>query len=106
MTAQELINLIVIPLSLFLASLWITRLFEKRDTKEEKAAEQVKELLEKAAKEKDAITNERWARFSQVQCDIKTKVDKIVDDMHDKVPFDHCNDRMDLLDERIRAIKR
>ena len=106
MTPQELINLLVIPLSLFLASLWITRLFNKRDTKEERTATQIKELLDKADKEKELTIKERWDEFRKVQCEIKAKVNKIADEMHDKVPYEHCNDRMDVLDERIRGIGR
>ena len=106
MTPQELINLIVIPLSLFLASLWVTRLFNKRDVEQDKASLQIKELVEKADKEKEATIKNRWDSFSKVQCDIKTKVDKISDDMHDKVPYEHCNERMNCLDERMREIGR
>lgn len=101
-----LITLFLIPLCLFLVSIWITRLFKKRDTDQDKTAERIKELQAQADKEKETTIRERWDRFSQTQCEIKRKVDMIVGDMHDKVPWTQCNDRMNSLDERIREIGR
>lgn len=110
MASQELttivLTLFLIPLCLFLMSLWITRLFNKRDQKQEQSAELIKELLAQADKQKEITIKERWDRFSKTQCEIKTKVDTIVNNMHDKVTWDHCNDRMNSLDERLRVVGR
>jgi len=100
----EFINLLIVPLSLFFVSLWITRQLNKRDEREKEAAIKIKELVEKSEKEKEESIRERWDSFTKVQCDIKNKVNKLVDDMHKKVDYEYCKNEHDGLEERLRKV--
>jgi signal transduction histidine kinase len=106
MTLQELVNLIVIPLSLLIASLWLTRLFVKRDQRQDEKDKQIKELLMQKDVAQEKATDEWRAGITDTLCKVKNKVELISGNLHDKVDYSHCNDRMDVLDERIRGIGR
>ena len=42
--------------------------------------------------------------YTKNQCEIKNTLKAMNENMHDKVTWEHCDDKMEKLDERIRII--
>jgi len=128
MNAQELttilITIFLVPLCLSLVTIWVTRMLDKRaaqqlakDEKVEKllikseqeketAAGQIAKILAENDRERERILKERWERSDKSQCEIKEKLENLVNNMHEKVPWDKCDEKMGSFDERLRGMAR
>jgi signal transduction histidine kinase len=92
----------LVPLGLLLLGMWINRQFKTRDEKDL----EIKNLLNKKDDEKEKAIIEWKSSVTQTLCDIKTKVEILGGALYDKVTWEHCSDRMDKLDERLREVER
>lgn len=111
-TWNVLIANFVIPLCLLI--LWgaIKRQFSERDKKDdrisaliaEKEVEKERHLAEvDAIKQKDISM---WRKnFSETQCAIKVALDRVEASLHEKVPWDHCNERRREEDQTMKEIE-
>ena len=94
-TWNVLIGNFVMPLCLLV--LWgaIKRQFSERDKKDDRIAE----LMKEKEQVKTAEVLEWRRRFSETQCAIKLSLDRLEEGLHEKVTWDHCNERRKVRDQ-------
>ena len=101
----ESLNLYIVPLvsavSTGIILLVIGSLFQKRDKKDEKIAELLKEKEEFRRTE----MLEWRSRFSSTQCAIKERLDEVAASLSEKVSWEHCAERRREEDAEMRAIE-
>ena len=106
-------NLFMTPIVVALSTAFLARYMnnkerEKETARLERAKEkdkkdaQIAELLAEKEADKIIAIEERWARHTKPQCAIKEKVEQISEDLRGKVTWERCDDKMNLLDARIR----
>jgi uncharacterized protein YoxC len=109
MTAQELfygfVSIFLVPLCLFLVSIWIKRLFKASDEIKEDSEKKIAELLQKQEDIKEKATLEWRATYNQDQRDIKGKVEEIAKVVTEKVSYRHCEETEKELWQAIEKIK-
>ena len=91
-------SIILVVVSLL--GLFMKRRFDAKDAKDV----EIKELLAKIEESKENDILEWKEEVHDSLCTIKVNTQKIADELHDKVPYEHCSGRLDKLDERIRAV--
>ena len=98
------INTIIVPLVVSLSTLVIARQLNQKDKKRDEHEAIVKVLLDKIDAKKEEALDEWKEEVNSNFCTIKQNTQKIADELHDKVPYDHCAAIMDKLDTRIRVL--
>jgi hypothetical protein len=92
---------IVTAVSTGIILLVVSSLFQKRDKKDEKIAELLKEREEFRRAEMLEWRN----RFSTTQCAIKERLEEVAVSLNEKVPWEHCAERRREEDAEMRAIE-
>ena len=99
-----ILSLFLAPLTVSLMYFSIRRLFEKRTADADKKDAEIKRLLGVLETSKEDSLSEWKEEVNASFCTIKANTQKIVDELHEKVPYEHCTGRMDQLDTRLRNI--
>lgn len=82
---------ILVPTSIFILGIWINRLFKSKDAKDER----INRLREEIDKKKEMELQSWRADYSQTICYIKQGIQKIQDDMNNRVSRDDCHRSQD-----------
>ena len=102
-------SLFLVPLSLFLVSFWIQRLFKKSDSERERNNADVALLVKEKKNAEDKATIEWRNQMVKKQDEIKIKVDEVARNLTEKVDWNHCGDTersirnaIEKVDDRVR----
>ena len=98
------INTIVVPLVVSISTLVIARQLNRNDKKRDDHEAVVKGLLDKIDAQKEDNMNEWKEEVNANFCTIKANTQKISDEVTSRVPYEHCQERMDKLDVRVRVL--
>jgi hypothetical protein len=99
-----ILSLFLAPLTVSLMYFAIRRLFEKRSVDADIKDKEIKRLLGMLEQQKAEDLLEWKEEVNASFCAIKTDTKAISAALHDRVVYEHCNDRMDKLDTRIRVL--
>ena len=82
----------------------IRRLFEKRTADADTKDKEIKRLLGILEQQKADDILEWKEEVNASFCAIKSDTKAITEELHDRVVYEHCNERMDKLDVRVRTL--
>jgi len=104
------LTLIVLPVLAKMITYSIKRQFENRDQKDKKIAELLALIVNgkaKALADKEDIKADHLDEWRQelkhVQNNIKDRLDEIVIKLEGRVDWDHCNAKMEKIEDRLRS---
>ena len=101
----------IILIALSLIGLFFKRQFAKWDARDADERERAEKRDDDVKKQLDKMEELREANFALWKtevnahfCDIKNSHRKFIEDLHGRVPYEHCVGRMDKIDERLRNV--
>jgi len=94
------LTLIVLPVLAKMITYSIKRQFENRDQKDKKIAELLALIVNGKAK---ALADKEDIKADHLENNIKDRLDEIVIKLEGRVDWDHCNAKMEKIEDRLRS---